>query len=159
MATFTDRRGQAWEVELTAGDLKRIKRQAGVDLRDALKPGETDFTRALDDPERFLEVMWLLCGRAATVPRDEFEALFDRDTTVGAVAAVWESVWDFSRGQKAGAEARRTLLAAVDQVEAGTVEILERATALVRSGRTSTDSVRDSAESSALTIDPSPLPS
>ena len=156
MATFTDRRGQAWEVELTAGDLKRIRQKCGVDLRDALKPGGGSFTEALDDPERFLELMWLLCGQQATMPRDDFEALFDRDTAVAAVAAIWEATWDFFRGRKAGPEARRTLLAAVDQVEDGTAALLVKATEAVKSGRTSSASVTSSPASSASTSDPSP---
>ena len=93
--------------------------------------------------------------RRRPIPRDDFERLFDRDTTVAAVAAVWESVWDFFRGQKAGVEARKTLLAAVDQVEEASAAIMVRATEKVRAGPTSNASVNSSAESAALTGDPS----
>jgi len=158
VSTFTDSTGREWEIRLTAGDLKRIKRTAGVDLRDALKPGEGDFTAALDDPERFLELVWALCGREVNMPRDDFERLFDRDTTVAAVAAIWESVWDFFRGARAGPEARATLLAAVEKVENTTAEILHQAAARVKAGPTSSGSVNTSAESSASTTGLSPSP-
>jgi len=159
VATFNDPTGREWEVRLTAGDLKRIKKTAGVDLRDALKPGDNGFTQTLDDPEKFLELIWALCGRQAQIPRDEFECIFDRDTTVAAVAAIWESVWDFFRGARAGPEARATLLAAVDKVETATAEVLHRAADHVRNGPTSSASASNSPESAALTIDPSPSPS
>jgi hypothetical protein len=159
VATFTDKRGREWEVTLTAGHLKRIKKTAGVDLRDALKEPPNGFTEALDDPERMLELFWALCGRGSPVPRDEFEDLFDRDTTVAAAAAVWEATWDFFRGRKAGAEARQTLLAAVDKVEDATAAIMVKATDRVRNGPTSSGSVNGSAESPASTTAPSPSPS
>lgn len=163
MATFKDPTGRDWQIAITAGDLKRLKRDAGVDLRDALKPQGGQITEILDDPERFLDLMWSLCSKqvaAASVPRDDFEMLFDRETTVGAVAAVWEAVWDFSRGQKAGAEARKTLLAATNEVENATAEVLRAATGrLTRSGPTSNASASSSPELSASTTVPSPCAS
>jgi hypothetical protein len=185
VATFTDPTGREWEITLTAGDLKRLKKTAGVDLREALKEPPNGFTEVLDDPEKFLGLMWLLCFRADAIPpadppwlgrlvlravarllgrgrrvfRSEFEDLFDRDTTVAAAAAVWETTWDFFRGRKAGAEAKLTLLAAVGKLEDATAAIMVRATERVRAGPSSKNSVNGSAASSASTTDPSPSPS
>ena len=52
---FEDATGREWELSLTAGDLKRLKRDLSVDLRNALKPDGGTLTAVLDDTEKFLE--------------------------------------------------------------------------------------------------------
>lgn len=136
MAKFNDSTGRQWHVNIGHGHLKALKRDLGLDLREALKPQGGDLTRMLDDSEKFLDLTWFLLesqAKDAGVGRNAFDMLFDRDTTVGAVAAIWEAVWDFSRGQKAGQEARATLLAAAANVEDATVRVLERARASLTS--------------------------
>lgn len=159
MAKFNDPTGREWEISITAGDLKRIRRDAGVDLRDALKPNGGKLTEILDDPDSFLDLMWSLCSKQATaanVIRDDFEQLFDHDTTVNSVAAVWSEIWSFSRGQKAGTEARSALLAAQNEIENATAKVMQAATERIQSGQTLNDTASASPESSESTTDPLP---
>jgi hypothetical protein len=149
MAKFKDPSGREWTVGITHGHLKALKREQGLDLREALKPQGGEMTAALDDSDKFLDLMWFFLkdqAKAAGVDRDAFDMLFDRDTTVEAVAAVWSAVWDFYRGQKAGVEARATLLAAANQVEDATVSVLQKATASLTS-KSSAGSTEGSSES------------
>lgn len=181
MAKFTDSLERDWDVHITAGDLKRIRKDVGVDLRDALRPDGGELIKALDDNDRFLDLMWALCREQAckvfAVPlefelddgegnpvkvklfaRSQFERLFDRDTGTNAVVAVWEAVWDFSRGQKVGQEAKAALLASSETVENATLRFLQSATQRIRNGPTSNASVNGSAASPPSTIEPSPSP-
>lgn len=160
MATFKDRAGKEWEVVFTIGRLERVQEACKLDLRDALKAEpDTDLTKSLDDPKRFAALMWELCGRTSGMDRYDFADLFDHDTYFAAVGAVWEAVWSFFRGPRAGAEIRRTINAAAGKVGGAWATVLERATATVGGGPTLSDSGNDSGESSALTIDPSPCAS
>ena len=158
MTTFTDSRGTEWTLSLTSGDLKRIRKTVGLDLAEALKPGLGELGVILDEKgDRFLELMWALCGRDAKIPRDEFECLFDRDTAVGAVAAVTGEVFDFFRGEKIGQAVRRRILGAVEEADrAGAAFVDRMKIPTPRVVPTSNGSVSASGESSASTTDPSP---
>lgn len=152
MATFTDPTGHAWEINFTGGDIRKLKREAGLDLRDVLRPGYGRFFKILDDNDTFLDLMWLILGRTSPVPRDQFDFLFDRDTTAAAVAAVVEATFDFYRGPKVAAEVKAALQASAEQIEKATVEAVAQATDNIRTGRTSTSGASGSPESSASTI-------
>lgn len=158
MAKFTDSQKGEWEIHITAGDLKRIRKETGIDLRDALKEDGGELVKAMDDNDRFLDLMWALCGRQCQRPRDEFECLFDHDTVIAAIVAVWESVWDFTRGQKVATEVRAALLASKERAESVTAQFLQDATQRIRDGQTWSCSANDSQESPASTTEPSLSP-
>lgn len=182
MAKFTDRFGNEWEIAITAGDLTRIRHDVGVDLRDALRSDGGKLLQVLTDNDKFLDLMWCVCsrqyrspergfvgwlgdgvrflfGRRAKKRRAEFAYLFDHDTVVGAVAAVWEAIWSFTHGQRNAMEARNALLASKEKLENGTLRLLQSATRQIKAaGPISNASVNGSAESPASTTDPSPSP-
>ncbi|MGN6543780.1 MAG: hypothetical protein ACTHK7_01940 [Aureliella sp.] len=91
MTKFTDKNGQAWDVELTVG----VARKAF----DISKP-ET-VSAILDDPFQRFDLLWLLCSAQAesrNLTQEAFDQLVaDERTFVEANAALLESIEAFFR--------------------------------------------------------------
>lgn len=80
MSKFTDANGRDWQVTLTVGLLRPL-RELGFGL-DELK-GTTVGGLAFAEPEKLVEVAWLLCEAQADkagVTPEQFGAGFDGDT-------------------------------------------------------------------------------
>lgn len=120
MSKFADKTGQEWAVEITHGHLKALKRDCGIDLRDALKTDAENNTvaEAIGDSDKFGQLLWILCGeqaRAAGIDPEAFAYRFDGNATRAAVAAIWEAVWDFFQGSKPAKKAAEAFAKAAAQ--------------------------------------------
>jgi hypothetical protein len=128
LAKFKDRENKEWAVDVTAGHLKPLREDFGIDLRDALKPEDNSLAAVLSDPEKFGQVLWVFCGpqaEKAGIGPEDFAFRFDGETIERAATALWQAVWDFFRprtGDKA-ATAFRTGLA---KMTAGTNEAWDK---------------------------------
>ena len=112
MAKFKTKGGKEYTVEITIGQLKALRRDCGIDLRDALKPGADSLAEAIGDPNKFGQMMWILCGdqveKAGLTPEmfvDEFNGDVFRDAT----AAIWEAIMTFYQGPTSGEKAGRAM--------------------------------------------------
>lgn len=93
MASFKDRKGNIWDVELVYTTLKRLKDRLGLDVgklvADELKP----LVELYNDPCRMVEVLYVMCEdqiRQRNMSDEDFGRLFDGDTIAAGVEA-WES--------------------------------------------------------------------
>lgn len=117
MATFTDRKGGTWNVEITLPDLARL-REAGFDL-NAMKTDQA-VIGALTDTDIFGRVIVVVCGAEMTA-RDlsvaEFTALFNGPTIFAAIQAIIGAVADFTQPPATAAEFNRGLPAAWERMD------------------------------------------
>lgn len=97
MATFKDRHGREWRVELTLGNLPHL-RAAGFDVGKVVK--NPDALDCLDDPETLGRVLWKFCegqAEARKLTPEEFADGFDGPTVHAAGDAIVEALADFSQ--------------------------------------------------------------
>jgi hypothetical protein len=101
---FKTKDGQTWEVEVTAGRLKSLRKECGIDLRDALSDDGGTLRDALGDPDKFGQLIWTLCGKQAEakgLTPEDFADLFNGAAHRDACAAVVEEVVDFFQSPEA----------------------------------------------------------
>lgn len=87
---FTDLAGRSWPLVLTFGLAQRIRDQLDVNF---LKPWEGKALTPLADPEKLVQVCWLLCEKQATsqgVSPEEFGEGFGGDQFEDAGRAIEE---------------------------------------------------------------------
>jgi hypothetical protein len=66
MATFKDREGKDWLVEITRGHLKPLKELFGLDLQDAIgKEKDNPLAAVFADTEKSGNLIWFLCRAEA----------------------------------------------------------------------------------------------
>lgn len=107
MASFTDNQGRQWTVELTVGDVKRIRRRTGIDLMGLMDPvgndgaaGKMLVDAIRDDLVMLIDLLYAILEPAAAlrgVGDEDFGKALDGQACGAAVAAFWESVADFFR--------------------------------------------------------------
>lgn len=154
MAKFVDSAGDEWEVRITAGHLRPLREDFGVDLRDALKPDDNSFAEALGDPEKFMQVVYSLCDEQARkrgLSPAAFAYRFDGETVENAGVALFGAVQDFFRprtGEKAGNAFRTGLTKVSDAANSAWDKLPEYLTSNSGASR--------SAAESPSTPDPSP---
>lgn len=147
MQTFTDRKGQSWEVEITLPDVARL-RDAGFDL-NAINTDEQAIA-AISDTDTFSRVVVIVCGdamRSRGLSIEEFTGLFNGPTIHAAMRAFLGAVADFTQPPTVAAEINRGLTAAWDQTER----------AAVAKVRTILSGLSDSGGASPGTVAPAPL--
>jgi hypothetical protein len=134
--TFRDAEGRAWLLALTVGDLKRLRKDLGVDLLDAAR-GDL-LSRLADDPVLLADVLAVLLApdlAAKDLAPDVFKAALRGPVFDDAGACLVRALLDFfPLSQRA---------AALGKMQA---EILRRETILRE------------AEASLTTLSPTPIP-
>ncbi len=132
MSKFADRTGHEWEIEVTAGHLKRLRVDHKIDLRDALKSTQegNSVATAVGDPEQFGALLWTLCeeqAEKAGIEPEDFAYLFNGEATRRAVAGVWEAIFDFFHGGKAAEKAGTAFRKGMDQADQTLATVWEKA--------------------------------
>jgi hypothetical protein len=108
MPSFTDKLGRCWVVDLTLGEIERVKAETGHDLS---QPGAGDpplLTRFQVDLSVRGAILWALCGpqaRAQEIDLDGFLAGMDGPTLKASYEAVVTGLSDFFRSFQPGAAA------------------------------------------------------
>lgn len=129
MATFTDKAGRAWEVEVLVGLLPKL-REAGFDVAKA--GTDPRAFESLGDPDTFGRVLWVLVGPQAEprgVDADGLLMALNGPRYFAAVDAVVEAVTDFSHRPAVASALKERLPAVMRAAE-------EKAIAAIRSGST-----------------------
>jgi hypothetical protein len=114
LSKFKDADGKEWEVRVTVGHLRPL-RELGMDLKEFVKEGaEAGLADLLfGDPERFGQIMWVLCGAQAEkvgLTPEDFACRLDGESLDRAAVALVEGVVGFFRpgtGAKVAAVVRR----------------------------------------------------
>jgi len=94
---FTDKLKRKWYVNITLGDIRRVRNATGIDLNLLLKDPNV-FTETLLDPEKMGALLWILCEKQAEeqkVDVDSFCDGFDGPTLQAAFENVVGAVADF----------------------------------------------------------------
>jgi len=108
MPRFTDSTGREWSVELTFGDIKRIRSRMGVDLMGLLDGDPPLVDRLRDDLELSLNLVFAAVEPEAVrlnVSDEEFGRSLGGPAAAGALAALWGAIADFFRGLRPAATA------------------------------------------------------
>jgi hypothetical protein len=159
MATFKDREGKDWLVEITRGHLKPLKELFGLDLQEAIgKEKDNPLAAVFADTEKSGNLIWFLCRAEAErsgITEDQFAYRFNGQAIEDATAAIWEAVIDFfpqfRKVAKRAGQAFRDLMGTVG--EAGE-QIMDRAIVKAKAELTSKLSAMNSAGSAASTPTP-----
>jgi hypothetical protein len=127
MATFRDKLDREWVIDLTAGDLRRVRVAASVELGKLLTQPDKLADVLFGDREKFGQVLWVLCGSQAEklfVTEDTFADGLDAPAISLAAVAVLAAVADFTQPPKtaeATKEALRGLMEKADGAMAAEV--------------------------------------
>lgn len=100
MASFTDKLGRSWVIDLTAGDLRRVRTRAGIELGKLLAQPDQLAAVLFGDVETFGRALWALLENQAGergVTEDDFADGFDRAAVSAAALAVVDAVADFTQ--------------------------------------------------------------
>jgi len=100
MRTFADSKGREWHIDLTVGEIKRIRSRLGVDLLCLLEGDPPLVNRLRDDLELILNLVYAAIepqAEAAGVDDIEFGQSLDGPTAAAAIEAMWGAVLDFFR--------------------------------------------------------------
>lgn len=101
MATFKDKTGDEWLIDLSVGDVARIKRDTGVNLNDAFVPddaGKTVLMRLASSIEQTIAVLYAACEPQVAergLSPEDFARRFTLDTVEDATAALGEAICNF----------------------------------------------------------------
>lgn len=120
MAKFKTKDGKEWQVEITVGHLKDLKADCGIDMRDALKADGGTVAEAVGDPDKFGQLIWLLCGEQAEkagLTPEQFVHLFNGEVHRSSVAAIWQATFDFFQGPKAAEKAVSAFRAGTERAD------------------------------------------
>ena len=104
MQTFTDKKGNRWNIELNVGSAKKVKAECGIDLFDTIqvadeKISETVFEKLSADPALLVDVIFSLCRFPATqcgLDAEKFAELFTGEVIESASDALVEEIINFS---------------------------------------------------------------
>lgn len=114
MATFCDRNGKQWVIDITVGSISRVRKSTGVEigklLTDQLKPlGEL-----LENPEVFMSVVYELLVDRGDTTAEEFADAMSGDELDAAQTAFLDALTDFTPSRQR--ETVRTLIGKIRQL-------------------------------------------
>ncbi len=100
MPRFADSTGRTWNLDLTVGDIKRIRRRMGIDLMGLLDGEPRLVDRIRDDLELAINLVFAAIepqAEAAGVTDEQFGHALTGEAASAALAALWGAVADFFR--------------------------------------------------------------
>lgn len=127
MASFRDRLGRDWDVNITTSMLPKL-RAAGFNV--GLVGRDAKAFDVLEDPEKLGDVLGVLCGdqieKLAITPQ-QFADGFDGPTIYAACDAITEAVADFSQRPAVAKAVKARLPGAMSRLETAAIEQWEKA--------------------------------
>lgn len=120
--TFADTAGRKWVVSVTVADLKRVRQETDVELG---KLPVDKLAELMADPERFVDVLWVLVQDQAAkvgVTPEQFGRSLGGDALEAADRAFWRAWADFCPRQT-----RRLMLGLAEKAEAERERAVDRA--------------------------------
>lgn len=134
MARFHDKQNREWEITITMGMLPKL-REAGFNV-GAIKNDAKQFA-ALDDPEMFGKVLWVLCGTQAEAKKitpEDFAEAFDGEAVFAAFDALMEALADFIHRPNVSRAIKIRMPEAMANLEQATIAKVESRMKMIRSG-------------------------
>jgi hypothetical protein len=98
MASFQDRHGKTWPIEITLGVLTRVRSETGIDLLTLHEPESPALQALRDDPVALLAVLLVVLRprlREAGVSDDQFADSLQEEHVWGAVEALLTGMIDY----------------------------------------------------------------
>lgn len=132
MASFTDKAGHRWVLDLTAGDLRRVRVQTGVELGKLLAKPEQLAGVLFGDVETFGDVLWVLLEKQAkekAVSEDAFADGFDREAVNAAALALVDAVADFTQPPTTAATTKAAVRGLMPKADAAMAAVISNASA------------------------------
>lgn len=117
MSKFADKTGQTWTVEVTVGDLKPLREDYEIDLKDITEEEMKSILPWISKPEKLVELLWHFCQEEAAkrdVTPEQFGRLFNPKAVRESAVAVVGAVVDFSLGPKVAEEVMANLRAEME---------------------------------------------
>lgn len=96
---FKDTEGRTWRLSIVVGDLKRCRESVGVELGKLVGDKLTGLMELVEDPEKFVGVLWVLIEKQAkekSVTPEMFGESLGGDALEAAVDAFVGALADFS---------------------------------------------------------------
>jgi hypothetical protein len=118
MASFKDKHGRQWHIDLTDGLIEKIHRETSFDLYDAMDSSAVDLT--FGSPRRFAMILKVILAEQVKdkeLTLDDFSAAFDGPTRQRAVLAFEESIIDFCHPSRIAAAMKAKLSEAITKIE------------------------------------------
>lgn len=143
MATFTDKKGTDWKLELSVGLVEDIKEKTETDLGLLLRSPDKFAEFLQEMPHKFVEMLYIMCedqikqtvirqkdGTDTVMTPRDFGRLFGRETLDLATNAMLEAIVSFYPRASAGKALKKKLpqiLAKMDQaIEENTEKALDK---------------------------------
>ena len=98
MKSFTDTKGQVWDIDITIGPARRVKSRLGVDLNTVIDNKAAGLVELLTDPYRLVDVLFVLCEAQAVqrqISDQDFADVIGGDVLEAAANAFVEALIDF----------------------------------------------------------------
>lgn len=131
MQVFVDNKNRKWTVEVTVGDVRRIRAELHIDLPKLFDDSCKGLGALLDDPVQIVDVLWLLCeaqANAVKVTPKEFGRAFAGDALERGADCLVEAAIDFFPN----ARTRTLTRAAMAKIRQGFTLLMDRADKVVQ---------------------------
>lgn len=112
MKSFTDTKGQVWELTINFGQIKRVRGLLEVNLHGLFDDQAKPLAKLLDDPFTLMNVLYVLLKDQAeklNISDEQFPYLFDGETFHAAADCLVEELIDFFHDRQ-GRQALRKLI-------------------------------------------------
>ncbi len=129
MAKFTDKAGREWVIDLTAGDLRDVRVQTGVELGKLLTAPDKLAAVLFGDREKFGDVLWMLVAEQAEkrgVTAPAFFKGLDGPTNGRAALAMLDAVADFTQPPKTAETTKEVLRGLMEKADGAMAAEVER---------------------------------
>lgn len=130
MTRFKDCLGREWSLRITVGALGQVRREAGVDLGQAMRSDQALADLLFGDPATLVSVLWVLVSDQALgleVSPDSFAHGFDGPALERATEALLAAVADFFPRSKVGQALRTSLGRTLERMDQAVIERLAQA--------------------------------
>lgn len=95
VATFKDKKGTEWNLELSVGLIKQIYKDTGMDLDLIVKDAKKLSAIVAEEPKKLAEILWVMCAEQATaenITPEDFGRRLVRDVIDTASNALIKSI-------------------------------------------------------------------
>ena len=122
MATFTDKQGEQWQIDLNFGTVRNLKKITNIDLVEDKVGDKSASVLLVGDPYTQADLLWGLCKSQAEENGITEEQFYQRLPYQEAEAAFWKEWENFF--QSLGRTERAEALAAIRKAQAKAVEMV-----------------------------------
>ena len=101
MSSFKDKSGREWTIEMSIGDLKRVRETTGVNLMELTVGEAPPVFEIVNDIDKQLAIVWALIEEQATeagLTEAQFLKAMNGKAAFDATCALWDQISEFLKG-------------------------------------------------------------